>query len=241
MRLAPEGLHLRAADQRLVRIEHLSRSTSSARPVADGPKPVSRSPKSEGKRDAIVRAAIEVINSKSYALATMTEIAGALDLRDAALYYYFPNKRALAYACHRHSLGRFERLLRDADKAGGSGAEKLKRFLRHMMADSSSNGPLLYFGDYSYLDAGQRRAVAAWAGRLSSIVEKFLEDGMADGSVVQCEPKLVAQLLLGMLIWLAKWVPDIEDMTVERLMSAIDAFSFHGLESRASTAKKKRP
>jgi hypothetical protein len=53
-------------------------------------------------------AAIEIINVKGYALATMTEIAAALDLRDAALYYYFPNKQALVFACHQRSLERFE-------------------------------------------------------------------------------------------------------------------------------------
>jgi hypothetical protein len=30
-----------------------------------------------------------------------------LNLRDATLYYYFPNELALAYACHRSSLQRF--------------------------------------------------------------------------------------------------------------------------------------
>jgi len=35
-----------------------------------------------------------------------------------------------------------------------------------------------------------------------------------------------------MLIWLAKWVPSIEDLTVDRLMRAIEAFCIHGIESR---------
>ncbi len=110
-------------------------------------KPVSRSRKSEAKRDSIVRAAIEVINAKSYALATMHEIAAALDLRDATLYYYFPDKQALAYECHRRSLERFEKLLGAVDQAGGLVSEKLRHFLRGMLVDSVRNGPQLYFGD----------------------------------------------------------------------------------------------
>lgn len=206
-----------------------------------GRKPVARSHKSAGKREAIVRAATEIINAKSFALATMTEIAAALDLRDATLYYYFPDKRALAYACHRRSLQRFEQLLHEVDQAGGIGSEKLKHFIHGMLVDSARNGPQLYFGDYSYLDASQRKAVAAWAERLKDILVKFLKEGMADGSVVKCEPEFVVQLLLGMLIWLAKWVPAVDGMTVERLMNSIDAFSFHGLESRAPPPSRKRP
>lgn len=181
-------------------------------------------------RDAIVRAAIEIINEKSYALATLTGIAARLDMRDAALYHYFPNKQALAYACHRASLERFEHLLVATDRGGGTGEEKLRNFIRNMLTDSAENGPQLYFGDYSYLDASQRKTISAWAEKLKKGLIKFLKSGMADGSIVQSEPELVVQLLLGMLIWLAKWVPEVDGLTVDRLMSAIDASVFRGLE-----------
>ncbi len=197
-------------------------------------KSVSQSQKAAGMREAIVRVATEMINEKSYALTTLTGIAAALGMRDAALYHYFPNKQALAYACHRASLERLEEALDAADRAGGSGDAKLRHFIRHMLVDAAQNGPQLYFGDYSYLEAAQRKVVSAWAGRLIGMLVKFLKQGMADGSIVQCEPELVVQLLLGMLIWLAKWVPSVEGLTVNRLMSAIDAAIFRGLD-RART------
>ena len=177
-----------------------------------------------------MRAATDIINAKSYALATLTEIAATLDLRDAALYHYFPNKQALAYACHRSSLERFEHLLITTDEAGGTGEEKLRRFIRRMLVDSAQHGSQLYFGDYSYLDSAHRKTISAWADRLKNHLIKFLKVGMADGSIVQCEPELVVQLLLGMLIWLAKWVPAVEGLTVDRLMNAIDASVFRGLD-----------
>jgi AcrR family transcriptional regulator len=203
-------------------------------------KPISQSRKSAQKREAIVRAAIEIINTKSYALATMGEIAAALDLRDATLYHYFPDKQALAYACHRRSLERFEHLLHAASRTGGIGEEKLRLFIRGMLADSQQHGSLLYFGDYSYLDSAQRTAISTWADRLKGILVKFLKEGMEDGSIVQCEPEIVVNLLLGMLIWLAKWTPSIEGLTVDRLMNAIDAFSFRGLDSRLVPSSRKR-
>ena len=172
-------------------------------------------------RDAIIRAATEIINDKSYALATLTGIAATLDMRDAALYHYFPNKQALAYACHLSSLERFERLLHQSDEMGGTGEDKLRHLIRHMLAESAQNGPQLYFGDYSYLESAQRTAVTDWANRLKTILIRFLKEGMADGSIVQCEPELVVELLLGMLIWLGKWVPSVEGLTVDRLMTVL--------------------
>lgn len=192
-----------------------------------------RGRKSAKKKDAIIRAAIEIINDKSFALATMTEIAASLDLRDATLYYYFSNKQALVYECHVRSLERFERLLKEADVAGGSGIDKIRHFIRALLDDSYINGPQLYFGDYSYLEELQRENIARWADRLKEFLKTFINEGMADGSVVRCEPDLVVQLMLGMLIWLAKWAPDVKGMTADRLMDAIGAFSFQGLESQS--------
>ena len=190
---------------------------------------VSVSRKSDKRRAEIIRAAIVIINAKSYAQATMIDIAAALDLRDATLYHYFHDKRALAYACHRSSLERAQRLLEAADKAREVGAEKLRHFISDMLTDSRQNGALLYLGDYSYLDTTQRRAVKQWIDRLKAILIRFLQEGMADGSVVVCEPELVVELLLGMLIWLGKWVPGVTGLTYQRLMAAIEVFGFTGL------------
>ena len=194
------------------------------------PKAVSNSRKSDKKRGEIIRAAIEIINAKSYAQATMVDIAAALDLRDATLYHYFHDKRTLAYACHRSSLERAQKLLETSDQTGGRGVEKLRHFIRNLLVESKQNGSLLYLGDYSYLDSAQRKTVKQWADRLQGILVRFLNEGMSDGSIVKCEPELVVQLLLGMLIWLGKWTRSFNGLTIDRLMNAIETFSFQGLE-----------
>lgn len=190
---------------------------------------MAQSQKSVRKREAILGAAIEIINAKGFAAATMTEIAAALDLRDAALYYYFPNKQALAFAGHQRSLDRFEAILRAVDEGGGTGLCKLRRFLRALLDDGVTNGPQLYFGDNSYLEEGQRQAIEQRTAQLSKTLERFLEQGMADGSIADCEPPLVVQLLVGMLIWLVKWTPATPGLTNERLLEAIETTALRGL------------
>lgn len=197
------------------------------------PRLLARGRKSVKKREAILRAAIEIINQKSFALAIMSDIAASLDLRDATLYYYFPNKQALVYECHVRSLERFERLILDAALFDGTGLEQIKHFVKALVEDSFVNGPQLYFGDYSYLEAMQRNNIAAWAEKLRGRLEEILKVGIGDGSIVPCETELAVQLILGMLIWLAKWAPDITRLTSDRLMAAIETFCFHGLESRS--------
>ncbi len=199
------------------------------RSYGDDVRPMAQSQKSVKKREAILRAAIEIINAKGFAAATMTDIAAALDLKDAALYYYFPNKQALAYAGHQRSLERFETILVKVDADGGAGLCKLRRFLSALLDDAVDNGPQLYFGDSSYLDQDQRQAIEAWTGRLSRRLERFLEEGMVDGTIAPCEPALVVQLMVGMLIWLTKWAPETPGLTNQRLLEAIEVLAMKGL------------
>ena len=209
-----------------------SRAKKRATPQPSSPKPLAVTAKSAHKRSQIIRVATEIINQRGFALATMNEIAAMLGLRDASLYYYYPNKHALAFACHIDSLERFEALLNQAKAAGGDGHDKLRSFVRALLTDAEAHGPQLYFGDYSYLEEAQRLAVASWWRRLEIVLEGFLREGVADGSLVSCDIRLVVQLLLGMLVSLAKWVPSIEDITVERLMEAISVASLNGLAAR---------
>ena len=193
---------------------------------------VSKSRKSAKKRDEIMAAATEIINNKTYALATMSEIAAALDLRDATLYYYFPSKQALAFACHCKAMDRFEAFLHLADNDGKNGAEKIERFFWHLLDDSNRHGPLLYFGDYFHLELFHQEQIQIRSRHLTKALERFIKEGIKDGSIAPCETKLVVNLMLGMLIWLAKWTGTIEGLTVERLMSAITAFALQGLDNR---------
>ena len=200
-----------------------------ARPKRDRPS----TPKSEAKRDAIMAAATSILNARTYALATMNGIAAELKLRDGTLYYYFPSKQALFYACHLRSIRRIERLLAVSEVEGATGAAKLERFLFHLVYDPMREGPLLYLGDYFHLEAGQHAAISVAVNDLADKLEGFLRLGGVDGSIVECETGLVVRLLMGMLIWLPKWTSTITDLTPERLLSAMGLFSLHGLKARA--------
>ena len=184
-----------------------------------------RTRKSQKKRDEIMAAAIRVMNARTYALATMTEIAAELDLRDATLYYYFPNKQALFYACHLQSVARFQTMLDQAQDEGTNGAGKLDRFFVHLVKDSDQFGSLLYFGDYFHLDPEQREHVATLISGLTENLERFLKEGIHDGSIAPCDTRLIVQLISGMLIWLAKWVPTTKGMTADRLLKALQMFT----------------
>ena len=141
------------------------------------------------------------------------------------------------------SLERFERLVDAADGGRRQRAPcRLHRFVRAFFEESLANGPQLYFGEHSYLNEGQRAAIDTWADRLTVKVQAMIETGLADGSIAPCEPELVVQLLLGMFIWLAKWVPADEPPSVDRMTAAVEACVLRGLaiDALAAATKRKR-
>ena len=115
--------------------QNLGMQRSSKRTAEPANKTHASSAKSALKRERIIRAATLIINEKSFALATMTEIAATLDLRDATLYYYFSSKQALGYACHVASLERIERILLEARDAEVTGGRRLRHAIHHIVLD----------------------------------------------------------------------------------------------------------
>ena len=136
----------------------------------------------------------------------------------------------------RLSLERFERTLELSLASPGTGLARLRFWLASFLEESNEHGPQLYFGEHSYFDEDQRREIDEWAGRFSKIVSTIVEDGIDDGSIRRCEVRLGVQLLLSMLIWLAKWTLAVDDLTPVRLMQAIEVLTFAGLDARSADA-----
>ena len=170
-----------------------------------------------------------MIKRKTFARAKVREIAAKLGLRDAAVYYYFPGKQALAFACHTRYLERFERLLHQAELMPSDGQERVRFVVRELLLDRDRLGPRLYLGEYSYLEAQERSIVASWQNRLETRFQGLIEGGVADGSLRPCDPTVVVRLVLGILATLSDWVEE-ADSPGEELLSSIDAFMMSGLE-----------
>ena len=60
------------------------------------------------RRDAIVRAAVEVVNHKGVRGMTLADVAAKIDLVPTAVMYYFRKKEELAAACFHKAIEQYE-------------------------------------------------------------------------------------------------------------------------------------
>jgi AcrR family transcriptional regulator len=91
--------------------------------------------KREARREAILRAAIREFARNGYERTTMQDIAAALDMTSASLYYYYSSKDGLLFAALDSTLGRLIKALELAvretpdDRTPGDPAAALKRLV----------------------------------------------------------------------------------------------------------------
>ena len=81
--------------------------------------------KRERRRQEVLHAALETVREKGYHATTLDDIAERLGVRKAALYYYFPDKDSILFACHQESLAELDRMIEESASCCVTNRERL--------------------------------------------------------------------------------------------------------------------
>lgn len=161
----------------------------------------------EVKRDAMLRTAARMFLEHGYQKSSMSMIAAQLKITKPALYYYFRNKEEILVECYRAGIAYHERLLREASENQGTGLHKLSLYVKTyaLVVVSHDFGRCLAMLDESELTTGTRREVRAMKRRMDLALRCYVEEGIADGSIGTCNPKLVSFAIAGAINWIGNW------------------------------------
>ena len=158
------------------------------------------------KREALLRAAVSAFNRRGFGQTSLEDIAQSLGVTKAALYYYFPTKSALVAACFERALKVASESLAAAKRDGRSGREKLilalRRYLKTMIGEL--NESLLLTEEHA-LTAADRGKLTERRDVFEREMRNLVKEGIRDGSVVACDPKLAIFVILGAIHWVPKW------------------------------------
>jgi TetR/AcrR family transcriptional regulator len=160
----------------------------------------------EAKRGALLREAASAFTRKGFHAASLDDIAQKLGVTKAALYHYFPSKHALLKECFNRAFkAGFDGLAR-AEAQGGSARVRLNNALRFYLKDMIdelsccvvlTEEHALLPEDYTELKEQRDRFEIA--------LRDLIRAGIADGSIVPCDPKLTVFTILGAVHWVSKW------------------------------------
>ncbi len=185
----------------------------------------------ELRRETILQEAARCFRRKGYRGTTMGDMARQLRVSKAALYYYVKNKEQILFQCHQVSAEMAMEGLRLAERSGGTVAEKLRIVLRHHIESITDKlkGSVVLLEEGNLTPRLHRQIIRnrdEYEHRLRALVE----EGIASGEFVECDPKLVVFAMLGAVVWIAKWYSPEGNRTPREIADVFVAYLVRGLE-----------
>ena len=104
--------------------------------------------------------------------------------------------------------------------------------LRYAQAIASEFGWCMVRAEDQDLSAQMRAHVKSLKSEIDQGIRRLLREGINDGSIGDCDPKMTAFALAGALNWIAHWYRDNQPQSAPQIASAFVALFESGLRPR---------
>lgn len=188
------------------------------------------SERAELKRASIVREAAQCFNRSGFHATSMDEIAARLGVTKAALYRYVSNKHELLFASFKLAMESSFASLDEGERLGTSGLEKLRITLTVYLADliGKLGHPVVLLEDSALLP-DQKRTIIRLRDQAEKRYRALVEEGIHDGSIVPCNPKIAVFALFGAINWVPKWYRADGELSAAQVVEALVGLLTRGI------------
>ena len=189
------------------------------------------------KREAVLQTAAQLYLEMGYRKTSMNLLAARLKITKPALYYYFRNKEELLVECYRAGIESIEGALKGAIDYKGNGLEKVESYI-HSYATAIVTfdfGRCVATLDDSELSDQARRQVRSLKRRIDAAIRGYIEEGIADGSITNCNSKMASFAIAGAINWIGTWYRPNGGLGNEEIVSEFTRLLAAGLR-RCDTA-----
>lgn len=174
------------------------------------------------KREALLREAVSAFNQKGFHATTLEDIAATLGVTKAALYYYFPNKHALLFECFSEALRVAFMALKYARENGKNGLDKLQLTIQgYLTVALGELSQCVILTEEHALLPEHRAIIFKQRDQFEGALRDFVREGIQDGSVIPCDPKLAIFSIYGAVNWVPKWFSHKGEWRAEQLAIAM--------------------
>jgi len=191
------------------------------------------------RRARLIAAAGEVFRAKGYAAASLNDIARAIGIPRANLYYYVASKEELFEECIADAVDSNIRAAEAIAAQALTPRQQLEALIALFIRSQAEHYPYLFV----YVQEDMRRISAEdarWATRMAAAtrrIEGFVVDaiaaGVKDGSfTLELPPALVANALFGMTWWTHRWWAPDGRFGAAELVRTFTAVLFDGIDRR---------
>jgi AcrR family transcriptional regulator len=190
----------------------------------------------ELKREAVIRAAARAFNRKGYHNTSLDDIAATLEVTKPTVYYYVSNKEQLLFQCFVEGVEQIRAAFREVRDLQAPARERLRAVLRHYgEAVASEFGWCMVRAEDQDLSPAMSRHIRSLKSEIDQGIRRLIREGVQDGSIEPCDPKMTAFALAGALNWIAHWYRENQSLTGAEIAEAFVTIFEGGLRPRSAS------
>lgn len=193
----------------------------------------------EIKRTAVLRMAAQLFCERGFHATSLDEVAERLHVTKPTLYYYVKNKDEILFECVRIGLETMQAAIAEADASGGRAMDKLIAAMRKYAEIVTMDfGMCLIRVGEDPLPPESRARLRALKAKVDHEFRSLIEQGIAEGSLTPCDPKMAAFTLAGALSWIGRWYRPDGPLRAEEIADQCIAVLMRGLAQATPQDRK---
>lgn len=217
--------------------------SAAASPWASAP---DRKQQREAKRRAVLQAAAQLFNERGFHATSLDDIAARLHVSKPTLYYYVKNKDEILLQCVSQGLEMMLEGIEASRTAGGKAIDQLMTCMQvyARIVTMDFGMCLIRVGD-EQLPLDSRKELRRLKSAIDQEFRRLVAEGVREGSLQPCDPKMTAFVIAGALSWIGRWYQPGGEYTPEQVAQQCIATLCDGVLRRvdepASAGPSRKP
>lgn len=189
------------------------------------------SPHKAERADQLLEAATRLFREKGYHNTSMQDLADALGMQKASLYYYVNSKEELLNRLLERASSLLLAQIDELYAADLSPTEKLRRALQNHALTVMENLDLIavYVQEYRRFPSQRLQEVLAGRKHYEETLMRILDDGIVRGEFRPVNTKMAVLGFLGMLNWTHQWFSPDGELTAQEVANTLVDLALHGV------------
>lgn len=182
------------------------KAASPPAPPSPWAKPALRAQQRHAKREAVLSTAAQMFNERGFQATSLDDIARQLNVTKPTLYYYVKNKDDILLQCVTKGLNMTLEGIQASRAAGGNAVDQLRACMQVYaeIVMQPFGMCLIRVGD-EQVPEPSRSQLRHLKSKIDLAFRGLVEQGVAEGSLAPCDPKLTAFFIAGALSWIGRW------------------------------------
>lgn len=187
----------------------------------------------EAKRQAVLQAAAQLFNERGFHATSLDDIAARLHVSKPTLYYYVKNKDEILLQCVSQGLEMTLQGIEASRQAGGNAVDQLRACMQVYtdIVMQPFGMCLIRVGDEEVPEPS-RSELRRLKSEIDHAFRRLVAQGVREGSLAPCDPKMTAFVIAGALSWIGRWYQSGGEYTPEQIAQQCIATVFGGVLRR---------